>query len=325
MVFVAHVYDLNQAPGSFAWAKFVSSSLAIKCFFILSGYLITASFYNNAFDVKKFYTNRFARIYPAYAVVVGVSFLLLSWFVEGSMVAYFQNMTNWKYLFVNLIFLNFLQPNLVGIFEHNPISAINGALWTIKIEVIFYLLLPFLVKLIHQFSLKNKLLVLATLYGASVLYVYVFTSLFSHPSLAKQFPGMASFFCVGIAAYYLRDTIKQYANWLLWPALLVYGVESWLGNVEVLSPLAMSIVLLFVAFKVKHWQGFGKYGDFSYGIYLIHFPVIQVLISLGYFHDAPVLTTALAFIMVWLLGIVSWYVVEKPSLTYFKQRLKVKN
>jgi peptidoglycan/LPS O-acetylase OafA/YrhL len=324
MVFVAHVYDLNQAPTLFYAVKFVSSSLAIKCFFILSGYLITASFYNNDFQLKKFYTHRFARIYPAYFVVVCASFLSLSLLADGGIGLYFKTFTNWKYVFANLAFLNFLQPTLAGVFVHNPMLAINGALWTIKIEVLFYLLLPFLVKFIHPFSVKNKLIFLGALYGASVLYTYVFTSLFIHPTLAKQFPGMVSLFCVGIASYYVSNQLKQYGKWLLVPALLAYGVESWLGNVDIVRPFAMAIVMMVVAFNVKKWHGFGKYGDFSYGIYLIHFPVIQVLISLGYFQEAPWLTTTIAFVMVWLLGMVSWYVVEKPCLMYFKHRLKAK-
>ena len=49
-----------------------------------------------------------------------------------------------RYLGWNLAFLNFMEPALPGVFEANRFTEINGALWTLKIEVMFYLVLPLL-------------------------------------------------------------------------------------------------------------------------------------------------------------------------------------
>ena len=37
-----------------------------------------------------------------------------------------------------------MQPSLPGLFAGNPFREVNGALWTLKIEVLFYLVLPVL-------------------------------------------------------------------------------------------------------------------------------------------------------------------------------------
>ena len=38
---------------------------------------------------------------------------------------------------------------------------------------------------------------------------------------------------------------------------------------------------------VNALHGFGRFGDFSYGIYIVHFPVVQTLVYLGIFAWSP--------------------------------------
>ncbi len=293
--------------------------MAIKCFFIISGYLITSSYYSNAFNIKQYYVNRFSRIYPAYFVVVCLSFLLFSFMSDLSLAQYFQSINNLKYLFVNVVFLNFLQPGLEGVFEHNPIHAVNGSLWTIKIEVMFYVLLPLIVTFIHRLSLKNKLLFLGMIFFGSELYSYFFSHVIVNPIIEKQLPGHMNLFACGITCFYLRDGLKKYSKYLLLPAVVVYLLEDHFLQVEFLKPVALSIFILFIAYNFKALNTFGKYGDFSYGIYLIHFPVIQALIEFGVFPQNPAYFLAISIVLVLVLGICSWHLVEKPSLITFKK------
>ena len=59
---------------------------------------------------------------------------------------------------------------------------------------------------------------------------------------------------------------------------------------------------------------FGRYGDFSYGFYILHFPVIQLFLYFGWLREAPWLYL-LAVIFTTLIGAIGlWHAVEKRFL-----------
>lgn len=322
LVFLAHLHDLNSNTNTFNFLSFISSVLAIKGFFIISGYLITTSYYNNEFNLKKYYLNRFARIYPAYIVVVLLSFMFLSLLSSSSIADYLLNYFNLKYLISNLMFLNFLQPGLEGVFEHNPMPAINGALWTIKIEVMFYLILPLIIKFLHSMSSKNKIIILSAIYCLSIAYSYFFSKIIVIPTLEKQLPGHMDLFACGILCYYIKDDLKKYCNWLILPCIVALFFESYFHS-EIFKPISLTVFIMFIALNFKALNNFGKFGDFSFGIYLIHFPIIQTFIALGYFKENPIMYSLICFITILILSIISWNFIEKPSLKLIKnyQRL----
>src|SRR5690606_26785217 len=113
--------------------RFLSSDLAVKGFFIVSGFLIFMS-YENTSDVEKYFWKRLKRIYPGYLIVIFLTCICATFFIlfTGGDVPIAALI---KYFLANFLFLNFLQPDLPGIFESNALTAINGALWTLKIEV----------------------------------------------------------------------------------------------------------------------------------------------------------------------------------------------
>ena len=54
--------------------------------------------------------------------------------------------------------------------------------------------------------------------------------------------------------------------------------------------------------------------DLSYGIYLWHFPIIQALVALGAFAQAPWITAALAAALIVGAAWASWRWIESPAL-----------
>jgi peptidoglycan/LPS O-acetylase OafA/YrhL len=65
---------------------------------------------------------------------------------------------------------------------------------------------------------------------------------------------------------------------------------------------------------MRHLGNFGKYGDLSYGIYILHFPVIQWLVSVGLYRESPFGALAATIVVVLTLAFASWHWVEKPFL-----------
>ena len=81
------------------------------------------------------------RILPPYWATV-VLFAILLGFCSASP-DYFLSGQFWKYLIANLCFVNFVEPALPGVFDGMEVTAVNGSLWTMKVEWMLYLSMPF--------------------------------------------------------------------------------------------------------------------------------------------------------------------------------------
>jgi len=74
------------------------------------------------------------------------------------------------------------------------------------------------------------------------------------------------------------------------------------------------VLVSYLAVGMRFLGNFGRYGDFSYGIYIIHFPVLQTLIGFGLFEANAYLALGVATLLVVGLAFASWHLVEKPFL-----------
>ena len=102
-----------------------------------------------------FVKSRAKRIVPPYVKIVLLCAIGLSLVSTLPLTKYFTDAGLWKYLAANLAFLNFLQPTLPGVFEHNNVDAVNGSLWTLKVEWMLYLTIPVFFFLIRNEDVKN--------------------------------------------------------------------------------------------------------------------------------------------------------------------------
>lgn len=319
-VFLVHSYVLSGEPALAALAGLLSSDVAVKSFFVVSGFLIFKSFEESR-STASYFGKRLRRIYPAYASVILASAVL------GGLLSTlpwqdYMGLGVLRYVAANLVFLNFLGPDLPGLFAHQHVTAVNGALWTLKIEVLFYLLVPPMVWAMRRFG---YLLVLLVLYALSVLYFEIAGVLVQRTGSAlylevqRQLPGQLAYFVAGaLGYYYLPVPVLVRRGWL-WVALaaLAFALQAWLPWLpwSLLEPVALATLVVAAACLAPCLGNFGKHGDFSYGIYILHFPILQTLVAVGAFQAlGAVPALALAAVLMLSLAVLLWKLVEQPWL-----------
>lgn len=211
VVFLVHAQELSDYQSLSFIVNLLSSSVAVKSFFVISGFLIFMS-YEKSSSLSSYCAKRIRRIYPAYLFIVLLCTFLL--FTLSSLEAsqYFS-MVLLKYLISNLTFLNFIQPTLPGVFELNKLATVNGALWTLKIEVMFYLSVPIFVWLFRRVGHFKVILVT---YLCSFAYNQILLAIGESNKfpmlieLARQFPGQLTYFMTGACLYYFFSGLKHH-------------------------------------------------------------------------------------------------------------------
>lgn len=312
-VFLVHTYVLSGQPELEIFSVLLSPGLAVKSFFVVSGLLVFMS-YENSDNAKVYFEKRIRRIYPAYFTVVALCALLLVAVSASEAARYFS--TDWlRYLAVNLAFANFLHPTLPGVFEGNLFAEVNGALWTLKVEVMFYAIVPLLAWLFRRCGRIASLAVFAAgslAYAAWMEALAHSTGSGIYTILARQLPGQLSYFLAGAFFYYYLDFFERHVGWFVAAAIALFVLHRWYGFTA-FEPLWLAAFVAFFGF-FAYAGNFGRFGDFSYGIYILHFPIVQTLVHLGVFGRSPWLGVALSSALLLAAAVLLWIFVEKPFL-----------
>lgn len=312
-VCLVHSYQLSGYR-ELSWiVEVLSSAVAVKAFFVVSGFLIFMSLERSS-SLASYASKRIRRVYPAYFVAVMLCAIALV-VVSSKGIADYYSFAWLKYVWANLAFLNFLQPTLPGVFDNNALTAVNGALWTLKIEVMFYLAVPFFAYLFRKFTHFPVLLItycLSVAYASSLLSFAEHTGSGLYAELARQLPGQLAFFVSGAFLYYFLPLFERYVGWFLGGAGLVLVADHYY-SLPLFEPFALAIAVVF--FGLFLFVGnFGKYGDFSYGLYILHFPIIQLLIVAGWFNESPAYFLGAVTTTTLIASIAMWHLVEKRFL-----------
>lgn len=317
VVVIRHLIDITGVEPLQCLAPYFQTYISVTGFFVISGFLITQSYMRST--VKQYFVKRAKRLLPAYLLIVSVSAVGLSALSSLSLHDYFCSSGLWQYLGAQLTFLNFLHPCLPGVFESDVFDcSVNPALWTLKIEVAFYICVPLIVWLLGK--TKRKWAVLAVIYVLSVCYrngLHWYANLTDRHSfvvLARQLPGFLSYFSAGMLCYFYKDWFLAHKNRLILPALAVFLAERYF-DVEWLMPLAFGVTVIWAAYSLPRLNNFAKAGDISYGIYIYHAPLIKTAYTLGLFSVMNAwAASAVIILTVVVLGLLSWHLLEKPIL-----------
>ncbi len=304
-----------------SFKKALSGQVAVDIFFIISGFLIYQS-YDRSRNIWKFLKARFLRIWPLLAL-----FILSTAFIIGPMLTtlsreeYFASDLT-EYL-MNMFFASSYTRLPQVFFTHIEFS-VNGSIWTLRYEVICYLLVLVFLPI---FSRKKNLIGAFLLASASVYLYFTYGFTADHfymipTSILVNLGRLTMQFEMGVLFYLNRNEIPMSLKYFI-VAVLGLIAGSYFFDYEIIFAIFGSYIVLFIGFsnwKISRY--YDKVGDLSYGVYVLSFLVQQLVIEwMGVSPDGyeyvrmdPYVNLALSTIIVLPLAFISWHLFEKQLL-----------
>ena len=305
----------------------------VPIFFFMSGLMVSASYERNS-GKKRYAVNRLLRIYPGLWVcfLVGVVSVLI--FGSGQFGrASLTSLGSW--VFAQLTLFQFYNPPFLRDYGN---GVLNGSLWTIPIELQFYIALPLTYWITGTLQAK-KGTIPWRLWAAFLLFLGICAIFFSFRfsngddfwfkmircSMLPHF----WLFLLGLLVQRKLNVLKKYfaGKFLLWVFIhiVVCSVAARLGSVAASNipgiPVSISLacVTLSAAFTLSSLSDYLlKNNDISYGLYIYHVLVINALLEMKVVGGWYAFWTTL-FVSL-LLATASWKLVEFP-LIKLKKRL----
>lgn len=324
-VLVSHTWPLTFGPGTreplSALTGHSLGTLAVYVFFLISGFLIAASFERRP-RPREFLAARALRLLPGLAASLLVVALLLGpWVSTLGAADYLTHPRTWRFLLANIA-MAMPQYTLPGVFETNPYPTVEGSIWTLIHEVLCYLALlgAGLAGLLRGRGVAVLVLLYAAVWGVALLWPGVLLWK-TGALLTLSLP-----FFVGSMGWLARGWLSLRGLGLAVPVLAL----AWVAVRG--TPLAFPLLILLLGAatawaayapgrgRAGRWlRRYNRLGDYSYGTYIYAFPV-QGLVVWLWAPTNPALHIALALPLTLLLAIPSWHLVEKPALALLRRK-----
>lgn len=336
------VFLLHLPIVAFPWFNYLKAGggIGVQFFFVLSGFLITYIILEEknrtgTLNLKNFFVRRVLRIWPLYYLMVLVAyatpyilnrFLHLSSSPEGYE----------PQLWVSLTFLENYKMMITG--EHANVSPLS-VMWSLCIEEHYYIVWGMLLYFINTKRL-HVVIIISILLGVVSRFAYYQLNI-----PASDLPTNIDLFAFGaIPAYMLvyhpqklaklLGNISLFRKRIFVLALLVvvticsqYAGDD--GPFILLTTLLGALFTILIAFtlpdnkmlKISDKNWLSRMGVYTYGLYLYHTLVINLLLQLfakgGWGVDKPVY--AIVFFIISLIGsllcsIASYHLFEKMFL-----------
>lgn len=307
---------------SFKWFGFekpiymlflTDGSVGVIILYALSGYLTYASYdriVKKGGSVWLFWYKRIVRIYPLY--LLSCAFMVAIDIIRG------LNVLTVTYIIRRL--LNIATFGLIYV----PDGITNGVIWSLRVEVVFYFIIPLVYHLLNSRRLAVWIAAVAVLWQFNV-WDSAFLALLGRFPVARVFsrvdnPMMFMYeFLIGSMFYCHKDKLIEIFSKrrVVIPLTLVFAVWTFLydkcGIVDKFGEMhnpVYGLVIPFITLGLGY--AFGKFRlnfDISYGVFLFHMLIISELLRLTQ-GGAIWLVTAWAMIIAF--SFAMYYIYEKP-------------
>jgi peptidoglycan/LPS O-acetylase OafA/YrhL len=287
------------------WYRHLASMgyIGVSCFFVLSGFVLAYTYAGTAWDVRRFWQARFARVYPAYAFSLAVTLplFLFAMHVHAPVFAWSE-----RHLAVAcLLAIGLLQAWVpLGALTWNPVC------WSLSAEAFFYLIFPWLLGWAKGLTARGLAVGMTACSLCSLTFSVAYTVL--HPDgmdLSGSDPNTSLWksvldfnplvrapeFITGVLAgcLFIQGRVSPRAGGMLAAAglavlavlvALAHHVPDPLISPAFLSP-AFAALILGLAHKprwgrVLEARWLVRLGEASYSLYLLHSLVVLVAFNL---------------------------------------------
>lgn len=317
--------------GTAPWWVATGSYVAVDMFLVLSGYLVTTLAVRELGGALQgaasFYRRRAVRLLP------GLLVFLVAHAIYGLLADFGERAVARSTVASLLGVVNYAEP--LGLV---PLTDAIGHLWTLSIEVQFYLILPFLLAALPMRKPRTALLVL----GAMILVIAVRRAVLYEPGLMvlkllTRTDTHIDSALVGVALAYAWPRLRRLptpwlsaAGWLgfvgWWAIALRFGTtDPFTHKVGFTLAAVFSAAVVAAALAetgprpVFLFRPFVAIGNASYGLYLWHILIFQSVRRWGD-HLDPLVQVGIALGATALVAVVSWNLVEKPAVARFSRR-----
>lgn len=307
------IWHIRSYGGNSLTLLDIPGRTAVWFFFGISGYVISYGFFTERYrytteGIKRFYINRFLRIYPLFLLLSLVT-LLTAFLLTGNALIGLADI-----------------PSQLLLLQFNHSYVLNSVFWTLGIEVQFYLLAPLLVLLFRKDGQYRYLLYLL-IYGLFVVWVpFAYLNWGWSVDGRNLFSNLSHFFAGMIACKIVCDKrTPAINNYLLAGCILVTIVlTNYLYQYAVRYYWTLGSVLIDVCVMLAIWLHAAVernppqlpeiplktgmvLGTLSYGVYAWH-PYLYTYLPFlkDHWGAAVVLSIAAAYL--------SYRLVEKPIL-----------
>jgi peptidoglycan/LPS O-acetylase OafA/YrhL len=257
-------------------------AFGVALFFLISGFVIPLSF--QSYGRLDFLVARFFRIYPTYWVGLSVSLVVLV--IGGSLLG-----TPFPHSAVEVLY-----GYLIGTRDIAFVKSVDGVVWTIEIELKFYLICALIAPWLREGSLKVfwipcVLLVIACTLGVvlipSATATTLYFALLSAPYLLFMFIGVAFNFL------YRGKLQAPAAGLAVLGMMLMFGVAqhfNFLAYDSFLLSFVAAVAAFAAAMRFPNIVGsiplIGFWADISYPLYVVHgltgYVLMEVLLARGF-------------------------------------------
>jgi peptidoglycan/LPS O-acetylase OafA/YrhL len=289
------------------WFRYrYSGDLGLHIFFVISGFLVTASFCNRK-SLGEFVKARLLRIYPAVFICTLLMVFLGALLTTRDAASYWLSSQMHSFFFHNST-LRGIAFKLPGVFEEMKFGgAMNGSLWSLPVELRLYVIVAGL-GLLGAFrnrattNIVFSVIVCAALFAPHYLFFF------------KAVPAnlrVGAFFLCGAALYTNRNSVPLHWSALLALILTAIAVHE-TPAFDWIAGAVIAYGVFFIAFAKKIYLP-KVIKDYSYGIYLYAWPVQQLTAYLAPTWG-PYRMAACSIVISWVLGALSWHLIERPAL-----------